>query len=71
MRKRHINEMLKTSFANSGRAKGAGIVEDDYGDESWSGHAYQKQPKVEHKQRGEDGPCVVYRESEVTDNASL
>lgn len=31
--KRHINEFLRTEFANSGRAAGAGISEDHYGDE--------------------------------------
>ena len=34
MRKRHINEFLKTSFIVSGRAAGHGMVEDDYSDES-------------------------------------
>lgn len=33
-RKRHINEYLKTTFANSGRVAGAGISYDRYDDES-------------------------------------
>lgn len=33
-RKRHINEFLKTDFANSGRAAGIGISEDRYDEES-------------------------------------
>lgn len=35
MRKRHINEFLKSAFANSGRAAGMGIVEDQYTEESF------------------------------------
>lgn len=33
-RKRHINEFMKTSFVNSGRVAGHGMVEDDYSEES-------------------------------------
>lgn len=65
MRKRHISEFLKTTLANSGRAAGAGILEDDYGDESMANHSYEKQPKFEHKQRGEDGEVVVVRGGSV------
>ena len=32
--KRHISEYQKTSFANSGRAAGSGILYDRYDDES-------------------------------------
>ena len=32
--KRHINEFMHTSFANSGRAAGHGMVEDRYDEES-------------------------------------
>ncbi len=40
-RKRHINEMLHTAFANSGRAAGMGITYDRYDEES----GYRPQPK--------------------------
>jgi hypothetical protein len=33
-RRTHINERLRTEFANSGRAAGIGTLYDDYGDES-------------------------------------
>lgn len=33
-RRTHINERLRTEFANSGRAAGIGISYDNYGDES-------------------------------------
>ena len=33
-RNTHVNERLHTSFANSGRIAGDGIIYDDYGDES-------------------------------------
>ena len=33
-RKRHANERLKTSFSNSGRIAGAGVLYDDYSEES-------------------------------------
>lgn len=37
-RKSHINERLRTEFANSGRAAGIGTLYDDYGDESGNPH---------------------------------
>lgn len=40
--KRHINEFLKTGFANSGRAAGAGIIYDKYDEES----GYRPQPRA-------------------------
>lgn len=39
--KSHINEKLKTSFVNSGRAAGAGVLYDRYDEES----GYSPQPK--------------------------
>ena len=33
-RRTHINERLRTEFANSGRAAGIGTLYDNYGDES-------------------------------------
>lgn len=36
-RNTHANERMRTSFANSGRIAGDGIIYDDYGDESWGG----------------------------------
>lgn len=38
MRKRHINEFLKTQLANSGRAAGIGITYDDYSENSYGGY---------------------------------
>ena len=38
MRRRHINEFMKTRFANSGRAAGIGILYDDYSEESYGGY---------------------------------
>jgi hypothetical protein len=40
--KRHINEFLKTEFANSGRAAGTGISYDKYDEES----GYKPQPRA-------------------------
>lgn len=40
--KRHINEFLKTEFANSGRAAGAGVLYDRYDEES----GYRPHPKA-------------------------
>lgn len=37
-RNSHINERMRTSFTNSGRVAGAGILYDDYGEESWGGN---------------------------------
>ncbi len=38
MKKRHINEFMKTRFANYGRAAGMGILEDHYDEESGLPH---------------------------------
>lgn len=38
MRKRHINEFLKTRLANYGRAAGIGIAYDDYSENSYGGY---------------------------------
>ena len=41
-RRTHINERMRTEFANSGRAAGIGTIYDNYGDESGGpcyGHA--------------------------------
>ena len=37
-RKRHANERMRTSFSNSGRIAGAGILYDDYSEESCGGY---------------------------------
>lgn len=34
-KKRHANERLRTSFANSGRIAGMGILHDNYGEDSF------------------------------------
>ena len=44
VRKRHINEFLKTSFVNHGRAAGTGMLSDNYGDESWPENAFGTKP---------------------------
>ena len=36
-RNTHANERMRTSFANSCRIAGAGIICDDYSEESWGG----------------------------------
>ena len=60
---RHINEFSRTSFANSGRAAGHGMVEDNYGDESGAG-SYIRQgkpiPIAEREEKEEDPPVTVY-----------
>lgn len=38
MKKRHINEFMKTRLANRGRAAGMGILYDDYSEESYGGY---------------------------------
>ena len=37
--KRHINEFIKTGFANSGRVAGDGVLYDNYADESCRPHS--------------------------------
>jgi hypothetical protein len=63
MKKRHINEFQKTELANNGRAAGAGIMEDNYGDEYRPDYSFHKQPKFDHKRRGTDGEVVVIESS--------
>ena len=36
-RNTHANERMRTSFSNSGRIAGDGILYDDYSEESWGG----------------------------------
>jgi hypothetical protein len=36
-RNAHVNDRMRTSFANSGRIAGDGILYDDYSEESWGG----------------------------------
>lgn len=61
MHKRHINEFIKTGYANSGRVAGMGINEDNYGDESMSdlynrGHSVSP---FEHNPKGENGEVII------------
>ena len=66
VRKRHINEFLKTGFANSGRAAGAGVSSDNYSEESWPDNIFGTKP-VHTKQRmslsqkrPEESPVITY-----------
>lgn len=63
MHKRHINEFRKTELANTGRAAGMGIVEDNYSDESLS-DLYNRGSRVspfEHKEKRIDGEVIITR----------
>lgn len=71
-RKRHSNEFMRTSFANSGRIAGSDILYDDYSETSYpSGITrtdYFPEKKVgiplteeEKKFRDEGGPVTVYK----------
>lgn len=52
-RKRHANERMRTSFANSGRIAGMGILHDNYSEDSFPGPRYHyigepvKKPETE------------------------
>ncbi len=46
---RHSNEFMRTSFANSGRIAGSGMLHDNYDEESYRGvphESYQPEPKL-------------------------
>ncbi len=67
MRKRHINEFSKTSFANSGRAAGSGILYDNYDDNAvLDNHIRQGRPipiaEIEEKAKREreEAPVTIY-----------
>ena len=71
-RKRHANERMRTSFTNSGRIAGTGILYDDYSETSYpSGMMrtdYFPKKKVgiplteeEKRFRDEGGPVVTYK----------
>lgn len=70
-RKRHTNEFMRTSFANSGRVAGSGVLYDDYSETSYpSGMMrtdYFPDPKIqvalteeEKRFRDEGGPVITY-----------
>jgi hypothetical protein len=72
MKRRHINEFMKTRLANSGRAAGTGILEDRYDEESYpsvnTDPRYCPNPKLgiplteeEKKFRDEGGPVITYQ----------
>jgi hypothetical protein len=68
----HANEHMKTSFRNSGRIAGIGILYDDYSEEAFSSvntdPRYCPDPKLgiplteeEKKFRDEGGPVITYQ----------
>jgi hypothetical protein len=61
MRKRHINEFMKSNFANCGRAAGMGVVYDRYDEESnaetYVNHMYKHLFKEREDER--DYPVVT------------
>ena len=72
MKRRHINEFMKTRLANSGRAAGMGILYDDYSEEAYpsvnTDPRYCPAPKLgiplteeEKKFRDEGGPVITYQ----------
>lgn len=58
MARRHANEFLRTSFADSGRIAGIGIIEDNYSHDAIL-KSYEHQPKFEHLESGEDGAVIT------------
>lgn len=46
-----------------GRYVSAGVIEDDYSAD-WLPEHGPRQPKFERRERGEDGPVIVYRAGE-------
>lgn len=71
--KRHINEMLHTTLANSGRAAGMGMCEDNYSEDSYGPSCHDRGPmRLPHD--GVDpaelnGPVRVYRETRPINQA--
>lgn len=68
MGKKHVNEFLKSSFANSGRVAGAGISYDLYDDEStpevhdkWKGGSVRvvMPGRTEEERAALDGPVII------------
>ena len=70
-RKRHANERMRTSFANSGRIAGTGILYDDYSETSYPSGMMRTdcfpEKKVgiplteeEKRFRDEGGPVITY-----------
>ena len=71
-RKSHINERMRTSLANSGRAAGMGILYDDYSETSYPSGMMKTNHFPEHKVglplteeerkfKEEGGPVITYR----------
>jgi len=69
MRKRHINERLKTEFVNNGRAAGIGITYDKYDEESgYKPHPRNRGPMrlpydslTREERKALNGPVITYR----------
>lgn len=65
---RHSNEFMRTSFANSGRIAGDGILSDDYSETSMGGY-YNQYPspeisqytKKEWEELTKEQPVKVYK----------
>ena len=68
MARRHVNEFLRTTFANSGRIAGTGILYDDYSETSFPPGRYEPSPnpvgitKIEEQKKAErDTPVTTYK----------
>ena len=59
MRKRHVNEYIHTSFADSGRIAGMGINEDNYGHDA-AERKYHHKPGFIHEDVGNNGEVITY-----------
>ena len=74
-RKRHINERMRTSLANSGRAAGIGILYDDYSEDSGKSthyestwHIFQSDLLNEEEKEALNGPVITKRLEDCNDS---
>lgn len=61
MARRHINEFRKTTLANTGRAAGMGIVEDNYDNDELTKWREKSYSPFDHRKTYEQGEVVVYK----------
>ena len=71
MARRHINEFRKTTLANTGRAAGMGIVEDNYDNDELTKWREKSYSPFDHRKTHEHGEVIVYKVTDTIVNKEV